>query len=87
MTTKYKDRIIKYLRDAKNPKYKRSFSNILTYFNINKQPNQIDTINIYEKLISAINELIDDNIIIQYNIDKDNWVEYNPYPKKLKASD
>lgn len=83
MTEKLKDRTIKYLRDAKNPKYKRSLSNILTHLNIN-----ID--NPTKKLPVFLLELVNDNILVQHNSNvspgSNNvapilWLEYNPYPK------
>lgn len=58
MTEKLKERTVKYLRDAKNPKYKRSLSNILTHLNID---------NLNENIPVFILELVNDNILVQYN--------------------
>ena len=58
MTEKLKERTVKYLRDAKNPKYKRSLSNILTHLNID---------NLNENIPVFILELVNDNILVQHN--------------------
>jgi len=82
-TEKYKERIVKYLRDAKNPKYKRSFNNIIHYLNVTS----LDI----PKIFVAIRELLVENILINKSSSEvapgsdllpDMWLEYNPYPKK-----